>query len=55
MLGDNNNQLAQWLGWEKSADGDLSSINKLLETKINNLVENNKNKLKKKLFDTLLN
>jgi uncharacterized protein (TIGR03545 family) len=55
MLGDNNNQLAQWLGWEKSADGDLSSINKLLATKINNLVENNKNKLKKKLFDTLLN
>lgn len=55
MLGDNNNQLAQWLSWEKSVDGDLSSINKLLETKINSLVENNKNKLKKKLFDTLLN
>ena len=55
MLGDNNIQLAQWLNWEKLADGDLGSINKLLETKISSLIEDNKDKLKKKFFDKLLN
>jgi hypothetical protein len=55
MLGDNHSQLAQWLDWEKLADGDLGSINELLQTKISSLVEDNKDKLKKKLFDKLLN
>jgi uncharacterized protein (TIGR03545 family) len=55
MLGDNQSQLAQWLDWEKLADGDLGSINELLQTKISSLVEDNKDKLKKKLFDKLLN
>jgi uncharacterized protein (TIGR03545 family) len=31
MLGEDNSQLAQWLDWEKLADGDLDSINELLK------------------------
>jgi uncharacterized protein (TIGR03545 family) len=51
----NNNQLAQWLDWEKIANGDLDSINDLLETRITGLVDSNKDKLKNKLFDKLFN
>jgi hypothetical protein len=51
----NNNQLDQWLDWEKIANGDLGSINELLETKISGLVDSNKNKLKDKLFEKLFN
>ena len=54
MLGDNNHQLSQWLVWEKVADGDLSSINDLLEAKLNNVIDETKDKLKKKLFDKFL-
>jgi uncharacterized protein (TIGR03545 family) len=55
VMGTNNNQLDQWLDWEKIADGDLGSINELLETKISGLVDSNKNKLKDKLFEKLFN
>jgi uncharacterized protein (TIGR03545 family) len=51
----NNNQLDQWLDWEKIANGDLGSIDELLETKISGLVDSNKNKLKDKLFEKLFN
>jgi uncharacterized protein (TIGR03545 family) len=55
VLGENNSPLDQWLNWEKLAGRDLDDINALLETKISSLVEDNKDKLKKKLFDRLLN
>jgi uncharacterized protein (TIGR03545 family) len=55
MLGDNNNQLSQWLDWEKLADGDLGSINTLLEAKLSSVIDDKKDDLKKKLFDKLLN
>jgi uncharacterized protein (TIGR03545 family) len=55
IMGTNNNQLAQWLDWEKIANGDLGSINELLETKISGLIDSNKDKLKDKLFEKLFN
>jgi hypothetical protein len=55
MLGDNNRQLSQWLDWEKLADGDLGSINKLLEAKLSSVIDQKKDELKKKLFNKFLN
>ena len=55
MLGENNSQLTQWLGWEKLAGGDLDSINELLEAKLSSVIEQKKGELQKKLFDKLLN
>jgi uncharacterized protein (TIGR03545 family) len=54
MLGDNNSQLTQWLDWEKLADGDLGSINELLEAKLSSVIDEKKDDLKKKLFDKFL-
>jgi hypothetical protein len=55
MLGNDNSQLSQWLDWEKLADGDLGSINELLEAKLSSIVDEKKDELKKKLFDKFLN
>jgi uncharacterized protein (TIGR03545 family) len=55
MLGDNNSQLAQWLDWEKLADGDLGSFNELLNAQFSSVIDEKKDELKKKIFDKLLN
>jgi len=55
MLGDNNTQLAQWLDWEKLADGDLGSFNELLNAQFSRVIDEKKDELKKKIFDKLLN
>lgn len=55
MLGEKNSQLSQWLDWEKLADGDLGKINKLLEAKLDSIVEQKKDELKKRLLDKLFN
>jgi uncharacterized protein (TIGR03545 family) len=55
MLGEDNSQLAQWLDWEKLADGDLDSINELLKTQFSSVIDEKKDELKKKIFDKLLN
>jgi uncharacterized protein (TIGR03545 family) len=55
MLGDNNGQLTQWLDWEKLADGNLGSVNELLEAQLSSVIDEKKDKLKKKLFDKLFN
>jgi uncharacterized protein (TIGR03545 family) len=55
MLDDNNSQLAQWLDWEKLADGDLGSINELLKAQFSSVIDKKKDELKKKIFDKLLN
>ncbi|MBL4630242.1 MAG: TIGR03545 family protein, partial [Paraglaciecola sp.] len=51
LLGEKNSQLSQWLDWEKLADGDLGKINKLLEAKLDSIVEQKKDELKKRLLD----
>jgi uncharacterized protein (TIGR03545 family) len=55
MLGEDNSQLAQWLDWEKLADGDLDSINELLKAQFSSVIDEKKDELKKKIFDKLLN
>lgn len=55
LLSDNNTDLTQWNDWEKLADGDLNSINELLEAKLSSVIEDKKDELKNKLFDKLLN
>lgn len=55
MLGEDNSQLAQWLDWEKLADGDLGSINELLKAQFSSVIEEKKDEYKKKIFDKLLN
>ena len=54
MLSDNNSRLAQWLDWEKLTDGNLGSINELLEAKLSSVIDEKKDELKKKLFDKFL-
>jgi uncharacterized protein (TIGR03545 family) len=52
-LGDSDGQMTQWLDWEKLADGDLGSINELLESKMGSVVDDKKDELKDKLKDKL--
>ena len=52
-LGDSDGQMTQWLDWEKLADGDLGSINELLQSKMGSVVDDKKDELKDKLKDKL--
>lgn len=52
-LGEKESQYAQWLKWEEVATGDLSSVEDMLETKLQSLIEKEKDKLKDKLLDKL--
>ena len=52
-LGDSDGQMTQWLEWEKLADGDLGSINELLEAKMSSAVDDKKDEIKDKLKDKL--
>lgn len=52
-LGEKNAEISQWLDWEKLADGDLGSINKLLDAKLDSVIDDKKDELKNKLLDKL--
>jgi uncharacterized protein (TIGR03545 family) len=52
-LGDSDGQMKQWLEWEKLADGDLGSINELLQSQMGSVVDDKKDELKDKLTDKL--
>lgn len=52
-LGTQNAQLTQWLDWEKLVDGDMSSLEDMLNAQMNNAVDNKKDELKDKLKDKL--
>lgn len=55
LLSDSNTEMSQWLEWEKLVDGNLSSINDVLKTKLNSAIDKQKDKLKNKLLDKILN
>lgn len=52
-LGTQDVQLSEWLDWEKLADGDMSSLEEMLNSKMNNAVESKKDELENKLKDKL--
>ena len=52
-LGATDSEMSQWLDWEKLADGDLSSIQGMLDSKLNSVVDKKKDELKDKLKDKL--
>tara|TARA_R110000737_G_scaffold78718_2_gene110420 strand:+ start:2376 stop:4139 length:1764 start_codon:yes stop_codon:yes gene_type:complete len=52
-LGATDSEMSQWLDWEKLADGDLSSMQGMLDSKLNSVVDNKKNELTDKLKDKL--
>jgi uncharacterized protein (TIGR03545 family) len=52
-LGTQDAQLSEWLDWEKLADGDLNSIEELLKSKMNSVIDNKKDQLEDKLKDKL--
>ncbi len=52
-LGDSDGQMTQWLEWEKLADGDLGSINELLQSQMGSVVDDKKDELEDKLKDKL--
>ena len=54
-LGQSNKEMRQWLDWEKLADGDLSSINDMLSSKLSDAVDSKKDEVKDKLKDKLKN
>lgn len=54
LLGDTDGALGQWSEWEKLAEGDVSSLNKVLEAQLNNAIDKQKDKIKGKLFEKLL-
>ncbi|WP_158971924.1 TIGR03545 family protein [Paraglaciecola sp. L3A3] len=55
LLGDNNAEMSQWLEWEKLADGDIDSLNTLLEAQLNNVIDKQKDKVKDKAKEKILN
>lgn len=55
LLSDSNTEMSQWLEWEKLVDGNLSSINDVLKTKLNSAIDKQKDRLKNKLLDKILN
>jgi uncharacterized protein (TIGR03545 family) len=48
-LGSQDAQLDEWLDWEKLAEGDIDSLEDLLNSKMNNAIDNKKDELKDKL------
>jgi uncharacterized protein (TIGR03545 family) len=52
-LGASDEEMNQWLDWEKLAAGDLGTVQKLLDAKLNSVVDDKKNELKEKLKDKL--
>lgn len=52
-LGTSNGEMDQWLDWENLADGDLGSIQQMLDAKLNSVVDDKKDELKDKLKDKL--
>ncbi len=55
VLGEQNGQLAQWTQWQELANGDLTRVNNMLEAKLNDVIEQEKEKLKNKLLNKLFN
>ncbi|MEP0175493.1 MAG: TIGR03545 family protein [Paraglaciecola sp.] len=55
VLGEGNGQYQKLLDWEKLADGDLSSIDFLLEAKLDSLVDQKKDEAKDKILNKLFN
>ncbi|MFT2089814.1 TIGR03545 family protein [Paraglaciecola sp. 2405UD69-4] len=55
VLGEGNEQFQQLLDWEQLADGDLSSVNSMLEAKLDSLVEQKKDEAKDKILNKLFN
>ena len=52
-LGVSDEEMSQWLDWEKLADGDLGTVQKLLDAKLNSVVDDKKDELKEKLKNKL--
>ncbi|TDF38314.1 TIGR03545 family protein [Alteromonadaceae bacterium M269] len=52
-IGTNDQQLAQLVNWEQLADGNLSSIDGLLKSKLDSVVDKKKDELKEKLLKKL--
>jgi uncharacterized protein (TIGR03545 family) len=48
-LGSQDAQLDEWLDWEKLAEGDIDSLEDLLNSKMNNAIDSKKDELKDKL------
>ncbi|MCV2884623.1 TIGR03545 family protein [Aestuariibacter sp. AA17] len=53
LLGTKDDEYLQWLQWEELATGDLTSIENMLKTKLDDAIQKEKNKLKDKLLDKL--
>lgn len=52
-LGEKSNQLGEWQDWEKLADGDLSSVEDMMKSQFNDVLDKQKDKLKDKLKSKL--
>ena len=52
-LGTQDAQLSEWLDWENLAEGDMGSLEEMLNSKMNSVVDNKKNELEDKLKDKL--
>ncbi|MDP5040126.1 MAG: TIGR03545 family protein, partial [Paraglaciecola sp.] len=52
-LGTQDAQLSEWLDWENLADGDMGSLEEMLNSKMNSVVDNKKSELEDKLKDKL--
>lgn len=52
-LGEKSSQLGEWQDWEKVADGDLSSVEEMMKSQFNNVLDKEKDKLKEKLKNKL--
>lgn len=54
-LGTQDGQLSEWLDWEKLADGDMNSLEEMLNAKMRNALDKKKDELKDKLKSKLFN
>ena len=54
-LGTQDSQVSEWLDWEKLADGDLNSLEEMLNAKMRNALDKKKDELKDKLRSKLFN
>lgn len=52
-LGTQDTQLSEWLDWEKLAEGDMNSLEDMLNSKMNSVVDNKKQELSDKLKEKL--